>query len=110
MTLEKALKYVKAHPNAKLPDSNSNIDTSKVGGFSPIIDSTDGNSKYDAGYVAGNGESLKEYRKRNREAVIQGNIEIIAKVIFVIVLLTGLVFLIRLIFRNWAVIRKFFLG
>jgi hypothetical protein len=110
MTPEQALKYVKAHPNAKLPHSNSNIDTSKISDFSPIIDSTDGNSKYDAGYIAGNGESLKEYRKRNREAVIKGNIELIAKVIFVIVFLTGLVFLIRLILRNWAVIRKFFLG
>jgi len=136
MPPEQALKYVLSHKDSIVPPkgnqapkgmgleesinlfnnpANKNVNVIPTGNkptaSNPIIENTDGStSKYDAGYTAGNGESLKEYRERNRKAASQSTIEIIEEVLFVIILLIGLVFLIRFLLRNRSVIRKFFMG
>lgn len=63
---EDALNYASSSPQDKsiLPTDN------KVTDFSPVTESTDGNSKYDAGYIAGN-TPIEDYRYQNESAMAQ---------------------------------------
>lgn len=107
MTPEQALKYAHSHKGKTVLSKNNQPVNSD-----PIIERTPGDtsSKYDKGYIAGNGESLEHYRKRNKQAAIKSDIDIVGEVLLIIGLGIALIFLIRLILRKWRIIKKFFMG